>query len=72
MSKFTLEIDYEVADKLVTSCLLDSLDNLIKDYNQVVEKKKGFVFHNDWEKDKDELEKLIEAIKLTLKYYGVE
>ena len=68
----TLEIDYELSDKITTASLLSVLDTLEKDLEKRVKNEGGAIFVSEKEFDIILIEKHIEASKLILKYYGYE
>lgn len=66
MDKFTIEIDNELADKIVVQELAWSRDTLKRDLGAGT-----WVFAwNDQEQDDAEIQKHIDAIELLLKWYA--
>ena len=66
MAKFTIEIDHEMADKLVVEELAYTRDALKNDLGAGT-----WVFAwNDQEQDDAEIQKHIDAIELLLKWYA--
>lgn len=66
MAKFTIEIDHEMADKIVVEELAFTLQSLRNDLGAGT-----WVFAwNDQEQDDAEIQKHIDAIELLLKWYA--
>jgi protoporphyrinogen oxidase len=64
----------ELSDDQVNSIIREDLKNLLAcledDLERVKRDKTGYVFENDFEKDKKEIKKHIKSFKRILKYYG--
>lgn len=66
MSKITVDIDYEIAEKIVVQELIHTRESLQKDLGAGT-----WVFaFNDQEQDDEQIQKHIDAIELLLKWYA--
>ena len=66
MSKITVDIDYEIAEKIVVQELIQTRESLMNDLGAG-----HWVFaFNDQEQDDEQIQKHIDAIELLLKWYA--
>lgn len=69
--KYTVELDYEMVDKIITETLKINYADM---KNALANRAEGTfaIWEHDVEEDKKEIQKHMDALKLILKYYGVE
>ena len=69
--KYTIELDYDMVDKIITQQLKSNYADMKKEYKNRVEGTLA-IWEHDVEEDKKAIKKHMKAIKLILKYYGEE
>lgn len=67
--KYTVELEYEMVDKIITQELKSNYADMKKDYKNRAEGSLA-IFDHDVEEDKKAIKKHMKALKLILKYYG--
>ena len=70
MSKFTIDIDYELADKITAQNLLETYQNFKDRISEIEAGGRPAIFEwEDIEHDKAEIQKRIDALELLLDWY---
>ena len=70
MSKFTIDIDYELADKITAQSLLETYQNFKDRISEIEAGGRPAIFEwEDIEHDKAEIQKRIDALELLLDWY---
>jgi hypothetical protein len=69
--KFTIELDYEMVDKIIIQQLQDNYADMKLDLENRAEGTLA-IWEHDVEEDKKAIKKHLKALKLILKYYGAE
>jgi hypothetical protein len=70
MSKFTIDIDYELADKITAQSLLETYQNFKDRIGEIEAGGRPAIFEwEDIEHDKAEIQKRIDALELLLDWY---
>jgi hypothetical protein len=72
MEKYTIELDCETIDRIVTDQLVDMIKRLSADLRDTLHGGGIAVFSHDPEEEVREILKHIDAAKLVLQYYGGE
>jgi len=67
MTKFTVELDYETIDKIVTETLLEQRSSLLEDYQNG----NVHVFDMDPVKDRKQIGEVIKALEKVIDWYSV-
>ena len=70
MSKFTIDIDYELADKITAHTLLETYQNFKDRISEIEAGGRPAIFEwEDIQADRAEIQKRIDALKLLLDWY---
>ena len=70
MSKFTIDIDYELADKITAQRLIETYQNFKDRISEIEAGGRPAIFEwEDIEHDKAEIQKRIDALELLLDWY---
>ena len=70
MSKFTINIDYELADKITAQSLIETYQNFKDRISEIEAGGRPAIFEwEDIEHDKAEIQKRINALELLLDWY---
>ena len=70
MSKFTIDIDYELADKITAQSLIETYQNFKDRISEIEAGGRPAIFEwEDIEHDKAEIQKRIDALELLLDWY---
>ena len=70
MSKFTIDIDYELVDKITAQSLIETYQNFKDRISEIEAGGRPAIFEwEDIEHDKAEIQKRIDALELLLDWY---
>jgi len=69
--KYTVELDYEMVDKIIIQELQSNYADMKRDHANRDEGSLA-IWHHDVEEDKKAMVKYMKALKRILKYYGAE
>ena len=69
MSKFTIDVDYELADKITAQNLLETYQNFKDRISEIEAGGRPAIFEWEVQADRVEIQKRIDALKLLLEWY---